>query len=260
MTITIAGYGFVGKAHHHVFKNLDLEIVDPAYSAKQLSEIENLSAVICCVSTPMSPNGDCDYSNIIDVLEQTPAHVPVLIKSTFCLNGWQTIQSLFPDHSVNFSPEFLSAHSANQDMEQLKFLIMSQGAHDYFWIDVYQSAYANKLEIYQCSIEEAITIKYFENAFLATKVSFFNQIYDFCQAFDINYEKVRCGLGLDTRINLSHTLVNPEVGQRGWGGHCFPKDTSSLINVAKNAAVDLSVLQTAVQYNQKIRNGLSNLK
>jgi len=249
--IVIAGYGFVGKAHYHIFKNVNAVIVDPKYNDNKISNIENLEAVICCVGTPQSDNGECDFTNVVDVLNEIPTNIPVLIKSTISLKAWEYIKTNFPNHTVNFSPEFLRANSALLDMENLEYLIISHGGNENYWRSMYNNAYQT-LKFYTCSPEEAILIKYFENAFLATKVSFFNQIYDFCNTRGVTYDAVREGLALDPRINGDHTLVNPALGYRGWGGHCFPKDTAALLKMADENGVGLNILQTVVEYNKKL--------
>lgn len=253
--IAIAGYGFVGKAHHHVFKNLDVVVVDPKYTDTKISDIKNLESVICCVSTPQSDNGECDFTNVVDVLKETPHHVPVLIKSTISLKAWEYIKSNFPNHAINFSPEFLRANSALLDMEKLEYLIISHSGDENYWRTIYRNVYPT-LKFYTCLPEEAIIIKYFENSFFATKVSFFNQIYDFCNTYGVAYESVREGLALDPRITGDHTLVNPELGYRGWGGHCFPKDTAALLKMAEENRVDLNILQTVVDYNKKLKKDI----
>ena len=108
--------------------------------------------------------------------------------------------------------------------------------------------HAEVFQIHQCTVPEAITIKYAENSFLALKVSFFNQIHDFCGIIDADFEVVR----EFNRINSDHSFVTNE---RGWGGHCFPKDTSALLATADAYGADLSVLRSAVEYNKKIRKG-----
>lgn len=249
--IAIAGYGFVGKAHYHVFKNLNAVISDPKYTDIKISNIKKLEAVICCVGTPQSDNGECDFTNVVDVLNDTPEDIPVLIKSTISLKAWEYIKRNFPNHTLNFSPEFLRANSALLDMEKLEYLIISHGGNENYWRNLYSDVYP-MLKFHSCSAEEAIIIKYFENAFLATKVSFFNQIYDFCNTYGVNYDSVRDGIALDPRINGDHTLVNPAMGYRGWGGHCFPKDTAALLKMAEETGVDLNILQTVVEYNKKL--------
>lgn len=256
MTIAIVGYGFVGKAHHHVFQNYDVVVIDPLYNNTTLKDIPNLEGIFCCVSTPSTDSGECDYTNIVDVLTETDPSTPVLIKSTVSLQGWNSIRNKFKHHQLNFSPEFLRASSANEDIENLKYLILSSGDAYDFWTNFYSKFYKD-LEFYKCSAEEAISIKYFENAFLATKLSFFNQIYDFCKEYELDFESVRAGMSLDPRINNDHTYVDPVQGLRGWGGYCFPKDTAALLNMAKTKNINLNILDTVVDYNIQIRKNLN---
>jgi UDPglucose 6-dehydrogenase len=252
MRLVIAGFGFVGQAIHEVFKdNFILTVVDPKLGELRISNVEKVDGVICCVSTPQSDDGSCCVDNVIDVLRDTPVHVPVLIKSTISLQGYERIKAQFPDHLINFSPEFLRASSAVADMKNLKYTIVSAGAACDFWMSVFRQCYQN-LIILSYPIEECIAIKYFENSFLATKLSFYNEMYDFCNAYGIDFESVRTGLAYDTRIGSSHTVVDPENGFRGWGGHCFPKDTSALLKMAEIKSIGLNTLEAAVKYNKTI--------
>ena len=100
--------------------------------------------------------------------------------------------------------------------------------------------------------EELILAKYARNSFLALKVSFFNQIYDLCDALDIEYAAVAHYTTMDPRIGDSHSFISEE---RGFGGHCFPKDTQALIRTAQRDNVELSLLQEALEYNKRIRKG-----
>ena len=88
------------------------------------------------------------------------------------------------------------------------------------------------------------------------KVAFFNNIYDLCQVNGADYDVVRQILTHDTRIGTSHTLVPGVDGERGFGGHCFPKDTNALINYAAGLNTPLEILETAVKYNKKVRKSL----
>jgi len=101
MKILIAGYGFVGKAQELVLKGYhDVEIHDP-YKGYE-SEWLNVDAVIISVATPPKQYGECDYSNVIDVLNQTP-DVPILIKSTISVEAWREIKKQFPNKQICFS-------------------------------------------------------------------------------------------------------------------------------------------------------------
>jgi UDPglucose 6-dehydrogenase len=249
--IAIAGYGFVGKAYYEVFKNHHgLEIVDPAYNSTKIFEIENLEAVICCVGTPQAKDGSCDGTYVFQVLDDTPDHIPVLIKSTLSLDVWNQITEKYPNKKVAFSPEFLKAATATEDLANSIMFIVSGSGVD-FWRKFFKKRFP-KAKIHLYSAEEAILIKYFRNSYLATKVSFFNQVYDLCEKYNINFDCVRQGVCDDTRIGHSHSFVDADTN-RGWGGNCFPKDTTALLTMAKNQKVKLSLLEEAVDYNRKIR-------
>jgi len=247
MKIGIAGYGFVGQAHESIFKQSHTVIIsDPV--KEHYGDLRHADMIIVCVSTPEADNGSCDMSNVLDVLRNAP-DVPILIKSTISLEGWNTIQELYPDREICFSPEFLRAASALQDFKNCNTILIGGNGYHHW-----QSLF---LELLGCidirvhDVEQLILIKYFRNSFLATKVAFFNQIFDLCEEFGIDYEPVRKEIAQDERITESHTQVTEE---RGFGGHCFPKDTSAIIKTAKSAGIDLSILQEAINYNLKIRS------
>ena len=254
MHLIVAGFGFVGNAIYETFKNdFLLSIIDPKINDCKIPDFKNVDGVICCVSTPQDADGSCYVGNVLDVIHDTPENIPILIKSTISIQGYNIIKEQFPNHIITFSPEFLRADSAIDDMKRTSYIILSSGSGADFWEDVFRTRFKN-LMVLEYPIEDCIAIKYFENSFLATKLSFYNEMYDFCNAYGLNYEIVRNGLGYDTRIGMSHTLVDPSAGFRGWGGHCFPKDTSALLKMAQIKSVGLNTLQAAVNYNNEIRN------
>jgi len=221
MNITIAGYGFVGKSH-----------VD----------------VIICVNTPQHPSGACNINNVYEVITDTPKDIPILIRSTISLEGWLYLKETFSERSLTYSPEFLRAETAERDFRNTQYMYYA-GDDITFWEATFRKVFPKVISVHM-QPEELILVKYFRNAFLATKVSFFNQVYDLCQAFGVNYKNVAAGVGQDLRIGASHTDV---TSARGWGGHCFPKDTAALLHTAELEGVELSVMQEAINYNNKIR-------
>lgn len=251
MKLVIAGFGFVGNAYYSVFKNYyDFIIVDPLHNNNKLDELTDIQGVICCVSTPADKDGRCDVTSVLDVISKTPSNVPILIKSTIDLEGWKNITNLYPTHKIAFSPEFLRAVSATTDLQESTDVVLS-GSNVSFWREFYKQK-DKKTKFHLYSVEEAILIKYFRNAFLATKVSFFNELYDFCIKTGVDFDCVREGVAIDARIGHSHTFVDP-LFKRGWGGHCFPKDTSALLQMASDNHFQLSIIDTAVGYNRKLR-------
>lgn len=245
----IAGHGFVGKAHELLFKNFRHEIIIHDPPKDMYADFSSASAVIICVPTPELKSGACDISAVYDVVSQCKETTPIMIKSTIHLQGWQFLKETFPNHRLCFSPEFLRAAQWMNDIRKLDNVILS-GDTDY-WRDQYSINWPH-VKINIVRPEEAIAIKYFRNAFLATKVSFFNEIYDFCKAYNLDFEHVKLGITADDRIGGSHSHVWPQDGVRGWGGMCFPKDTSALLKMAAEKNINLNTLQAAVDYNDTI--------
>jgi UDPglucose 6-dehydrogenase len=250
MKIGIAGYGFVGKVHSEVLRNWhDVEISDPAYPEYSRSSFSSdVDAIIICVSTPQSKWGTCYMNNVFAVLDAAP-DVPVLIKSTISINGWEMLQNAFPDRQITFSPEFLRAATAIEDFKNCKRLLMG-GGNTTFWSNIFRQAMFNDVEIEISTAKELILAKYARNTFLALKVSYFNQMFDLCEELGLDYSEVRKYTVEDERIGASHTDVTDD---RGYGGHCFPKDVAALITSTKHLDAELTILEAAQLYNDKLR-------
>jgi UDPglucose 6-dehydrogenase len=241
MKIGIAGYGFVGKAHAAVLKDKhDIVVNDPALGFE--ADFADVDAVIVCVSTPQRQDGSCHMDNVYEVVETAP-DVPILIKSTISVEGWDMLVDTFPERRIAFSPEFLRAASAVEDLQNMDLMLIG-GTSCAIWRDVFN------VNVEVADARELILAKYARNSFLALKVAFFNQMYDLCDTLDIEYAAVAHYTTMDSRIGDSHSFITEE---RGFGGHCFPKDTSALIRTAQRNNVELSILQEAVEYNRRIR-------
>jgi len=245
MKILIAGYGFVGKAQELVLKEYhDIAIHDPYLGYED--EWLNIDAVIVSVSTPPRHDGSCEMSNVFDVIDQAP-DVPILIKSTISVEGWQMIKETFPTKQICFSPEFLRQASWEKDAYVEHMYI--GGNCTAFWSDVFITA-LGKLTIEVVDPASLVAAKAFRNSFLATKVAFFNQVYDYCTTYDLDYSSVVAAISADSRIGASHTAVTDE---RGFGGHCFPKDTSAIVRSAQRNNTRLTLIEEAINYNKSIR-------
>ena len=248
MMIVIAGYGYVGKAFHEAFKEIyDCEIVDPAVNENKLENFEP-THVICCVSTPQGEDGSCYMENVYDVVSKTDKSVPILIKSTISIEGWRELKERFPEHSITFSPEFLRAKTAVKDFLDQKQIYLSKEGHE--WTEFFKKRFPTAVYSVRKSAQELILAKYFRNSFLATKVAFFNQIYDLADKMGLNYDLIREVVADDERIGRSHTDITDE---RGFGGHCFPKDTMAITKTAKKHKSRLTLIEEAIKYNNKIR-------
>jgi len=249
MDIMIAGYGFVGRAHEAALvEKCKVHIYDPFLGYDKMPS--NPKGVIICVSTPSSEDGSCDISNVIDVINNINVDVPILIKSTVSLEGWRQLKFMFPNHKLAFSPEFLRAATAIEDFLNSR-LIYIGGDSVSFWHALFMVAFNDSEFATQVGDPEGLILaKYFRNAFLATKVNYFNQIHDLCKSAGINPEEVLHVVSSDERIGHSHTHVFKE---RGFGGHCFPKDTLAILHTGETYGVDLTIIREAVEYNKRVR-------
>ena len=251
MKIAIAGYGFVGKAIEAYLHKTEhtTQIIDPKYSNMSVLDTK-CDGIIICVDTPANEDGSCDMSNVIDVLNDTHTAKPVLIKSTISIQGWEQINQLFPNHTISFSPEFLRAEHAIEDMLATKTIYLG-GGHFYFWQRILDRI-DQTVRIKHAHPRDLILAKYFRNSFLATKVAFFNQVYDLCEAAGCEHKAVISLITDDHRIGDSHSRVTSE---RGFGGHCFPKDTQAILKTAQDFEIDLSLIREAIHYNNNVRKG-----
>lgn len=248
MKLTLIGYGFVGKAVHEVLKDhYEVKIVDPQYNENTITD--DSEGYIVCVPTPTTLSGACDMTIVEAVVRACPKNKPILIKSTISLEGWR--KDLEPQgKQITFSPEFLTAANANEDFRNQDKMLFG-GDNKEFWNDVFIECKAYD-PIY-ATIEELILTKYLRNSFLATKVAFFNEVFDLCETAGIDYNQVKALVGMDERITHSHMHVPGPDGDRGFGGACFPKDTEALVYSANVLGATLPTLLTAIKSNKEKR-------
>lgn len=254
MKIVIVGYGFVGKAVFNAFKDKhEVVIVDPKYTTNEIKYHHDADGIIICVPTPTTEKGICDASIVSSVIDEIPVFLPVLIKSTVTPAIVEGFKILYPDHSIVYSPEFLRASSANNDFLAQRYLILGGEDPEGFWQELFQSTLPNCRIVHTCTEEEACLVKYTTNSFLALKTSFFNQIYDICEKTGMSFDVVRQLISQDIRIGPDHTMVPGPDGERGWGGFCFPKDTQALAQWSNTVGAPVTLVESAIQYNNKVR-------
>ena len=252
MKLTIVGYGFVGKAVEHSFKQChNLYVVDPKYNKNRISDTD-ADGVIVCVGTPANGDGTCDSTAIESVFAEIPETVPVLIKSTVALENFERLVKRYPNHSITLSPEFLRAVSAVEDFAAQEYVILGGGNID-FWLKIFKQRFPH-IHHFTCTHRDAILIKYAENSFLAMKVGFFNHLRELSGIIGADFETVRHHLTQDRRILPDHSYVPGPDNRLGWGGHCLPKDTSAMLHTARQHNYDFEILEAVVSYNSRIRN------
>ena len=261
MKIGIVGYGFVGKALANGL-NDDVEIskIDPKFNTTVENLIEfNTSIIFVCLPTPMLDDGSQDISiieKVLNDLKSKDLESLVVIKSTVLPKNIENIQKIFPKFVYN--PEFLREKSANDDFINSKLIIFGgDRSNSEFLASFYDKHTKCKCKDYIFTdAESASLVKYTINSFLATKVIFFNEIFNLFNQINSNesWDNFTSIISKDERIGDSHMMVPGHDGRFGFGGACFPKDTSALISYADSLDVDLSLIKDAIKQNNKIRS------
>lgn len=275
MDIGIIGYGIVGKALYSGFsQNTVVHIYDPLYSAKEaemfcgsIAEVYQRSKFIfVCVPTPQIVSQDSNYGNfdasIIDDCMAALAHKPdkhkiIALVSTVIPPKVESYLKNYPALNIVVSPELLTERTAEQDFLNPKCRIIGGKSEHATALQALYEEYSTcqPCKVAYCSAVTAAYIKYVANAFFATKVSIMNQFYDLYQKMDRpeSWEEVAEILLLDPRLGHSHCQVPGPDGDRGWGGKCFPKDTSALCHYAESKDISMTILRAAIDYNETIR-------
>ena len=266
LKLGIVGHGFVGKATDWGFnKRISKFIVDPLLGTS-VSDLKDFKPeiVFICVPTPMGDDGSQDSSIIEQVIKELALYCPdaiKVVKSTVLPSLLDDLQKL--DAKLIYNPEFLREKHANLDFVNSDMIIFggdrnvsTQVSNAY----LRHSRCKTKEHIFT-DLKTASLIKYAINTFLASKVIFFNELYSLYEKLDVkdSWESVGNIISRDKRIGASHMHVPGHDGRKGFGGACFPKDSSALLNYAKNLEVDLSVLFSAVKKNKSIRKKYKTL-
>lgn len=256
--IGIIGLGFVGSAVRASMEDsCELVLVDKdtTRGANTFADLQSCEGVFVCVPTPQSDDGTCDTSTLEWVLEKLKDYDGVIISK--CTAPPLVYKALNTKHkNLVHAPEFLTAANAVIDYQQGKFAFiggcvrayMDQAEKIILWG---QPGVRDRVTF--CTIEEAALAKYTINTFLATKVSFMNEMYQLCRVLGADYPTVAQMVMQDSRIGNSHMKVPGPDGEFGFGGMCFPKDTSALLKFAKDAGVDMNVVDAAVKKNLLLR-------
>ena len=264
--IGIVGQGFVGSAIREglgsFYKILTYDIDIKKSNCKSLKDvIENCDIIFQCLPTPMRKSGMCDISIVESSLSQINKICAgldrnnkkiVIIKSTVPPGTTKRLDSMFKNIDVCFSPEFLTeANSFDDFKNQTRIIIGGPRPATGRIKQMFRRAFPTT-PIVKTGSDTAEMVKYFTNCFLATKVIFANEIYDVCESADIDMDKVVEYALYDTRIGNSHLAVPGPDGDRGFGGHCFPKDLSAMIYFGNNMGVETDLLNSVKKKNDKI--------
>ena len=268
--IGIIGQGFVGSAVREGMKDyfklytFDKDPAKESTARNIFSVIEHTELTFLCVPTPMKKSGECDLrileSALLEISECATAlnkkDYIVVIKSTIPPGTTERLNNIYTNLDIVFNPEFLTeANAVNDYKNQNRIVIGGERPSSTKVKQVFSKAFP-KVPIIKTSSTIAEMIKYVTNTFLATKVSFANEMYQICQGLGIDYDKVIEYARYDDRLGNSHWSVPGPDGDFGFGGHCFPKDIAALQYLSKQMNVDTAVLNAAIEKNSQVRTDL----
>lgn len=277
----VIGLGFVGSSWATVLaertKNSDIEVYDKKLSVLQSKGLPQVSIergfgpktriLFVAVPTPMNKDGSCNLDYVRSALEFAQLGAEkriVVIKSTMPPGTTAVLAKEFPGIEIVFSPEFLTEANALNDVRNQKRIILGGPRSAVNFVQSQLRGLFPDTTFVKTSAANAEMTKYVTNCFLATKVSFANEIYQICSALaaagtDIDYDRVMECVKLDPRVGNSHWSVPSfETDSNGdplfgFSLSCFPKDINALISLSTALGVAPTVLQAAWDKNLEVR-------
>ncbi len=247
-----------------------------AFTSDMKAAVEKALVIFIAVGTPSSESGAADLSYVRDVALGIARYMNdykvIVTKSTVPMGTGAMIRRLIEENqprpipfSVVSNPEFLREGSAIEDFMRPNRIVI--GAEDPQAIailkDLYKPLYLIETPFVVTNVVSAEMIKYASNAFLATKISFINEVANLCEAVGADVHEVARGMGLDNRIGRKFLHPGP-----GFGGSCFPKDTRAVLNMGREAGVPVRIIEAVMEVNErqgarmvdKIRRAVGGLK
>jgi UDPglucose 6-dehydrogenase len=240
------------------------ELVFKNYKNKRLKFSTNLDEsikksdiIFICVGTPTKKNGSgADLSQVYSVAKEISKSINkykiIITKSTVPVTTGDEIEKIFKKNviikkfSIVSNPEFLREGEAIRDFIYPDRVVV--GSNDVKSKNILKNLYAPLIskgaKFISTNRRAAELIKYASNAFLATKITFINEIANLCEKTNIDVEDISIGIGLDKRIGSRFLRAGP-----AYGGSCFPKDTKAIITTADKFKTDLSVIKTVIKSN-----------
>ena len=270
MNIGIIGLGYVGTAikggfqqHYEIFT---YDKYDENKSTCELHElVTECKVIFVCVPTPMNKDGSC-HTNIVEEVvseineivletESFPYHVKpiVVIKSTVPPGTTDRLHNKNRGLDVIFNPEFLTEANFIEDFKNQTRIILGGTRNGTNLLRQIYSRVFPTAHIIKTGSTTAEMVKYMTNSYLATKVSFANEIKQICDKVVVDYDKVVEYATFDERLGKTHFGVPGPDGDFGFGGHCLPKDINALISVAHELGIQTEVLEAVVETNDRVR-------
>jgi UDPglucose 6-dehydrogenase len=261
--VMIVGHGYVGKAYLRLFGRAHVVVAhDPPQGLTVPWAVqETCDLAVICVPTPRGEDGACDTGIVEDAIRQLPLQIPlVLIKSTVPPGTTERLNRDLPQAGgrIVFSPEYIGEggyHVPPQfpdphDAVGHGFVVVGgEAAPSAKIIDMLMPIMGPATRYRMVSATEAELVKYFENAFLALKVTYANEMRAVCESLGVRYHVVREGWLDDPRVGGSHSAAFAH--RPGFDGKCLPKDTAALEAFCRSRHIPTPLLSALIKANRR---------
>lgn len=247
-----------------------------SFSTDLADAVKRSLVIFIAVGTPSKEDGSADLSYVKEVAqsiaENMNGYKVIVTKSTVPVGTGERIRRIIGekqkekvDFDIVSNPEFLREGSAIEDFMRPNRVVIGANSDQAIAImkDLYSPLYLIETPFIITDINTAEMIKYASNAYLATKISFINEIANICERVGADVHMVAKGMGLDNRIGPKFLHPGP-----GFGGSCFPKDTLAIMNIAKEHDYEFEIIKAVIKVNkrqrvlmiEKIKRAIGDLK
>ena len=229
-----------------------------SFTTNLADAVQKALVIFIAVGTPPKEDGSADLSYVEEVArsiaENMNGYKVIVTKSTVPVGTGEKIRAIISqsqrekgDFDIVSNPEFLREGSAIEDFLHPNRVVIGANSEQAMAImkDLYSPLYLIETPIVQTNVATAEMIKYASNAFLATKISFINEISNICELVGADVHKVAVGMGLDNRIGSKFLHPGP-----GFGGSCFPKDTQAIVQIAKENGYEFQIVKAVLDVNK----------
>lgn len=222
--------------------------------------IQSARAIFIAVGTPPKADGSADLRYVEDVANTIAKNMNgpklVITKSTVPIGTGRMIEKIIESHntghraSIVSNPEFLREGSAIEDFMKPDRVVIGASDEESAALmkEIYAPLHSLEIPFVVTNVESSELIKYAANGFLATKITFINEIAVVCEKVGANVQDVAIGMGLDSRIGPKFLQAGP-----GFGGSCFPKDTSAMADISRRHGYEFQIMEAVLRVNEAVK-------
>jgi UDPglucose 6-dehydrogenase len=230
------------------------------FTTELAEAIQAARAIFIAVGTPPKPDGSADLRFVEEVANSIAQHMNgpklVITKSTVPIGTGRLIDEIIASHntghkaSIVSNPEFLREGSAIEDFMKPDRVVVgvSDAEAAELMKEIYAPLHSLEIPFVVTNVESSELIKYAANGFLAVKITFINEIASVCEKVGANVQDVAIGMGLDSRIGPKFLQAGP-----GFGGSCFPKDTSAMADIARRHGYEFQIMEAVLRVNDAVK-------